>query len=256
MADWQAVEAVIFDLGGTLLHYHTYGEPNFRKVTLRGLANLRDGLPEYGFEPPAQEIFGETIDRHIREAYMASLEDLLGGTTIEDPVRAALAEMGFTPDVAQWADLRARFYAVIDEIVELRVGVVDTLTTLQTEGYKLGLVSNTYWGRDLHDRHLAQYGLLDLLPERIYSSEQPHTKPHPSIFETMLARLGVVAERAVYVGDLLKADVGGAQGAGLRAVLITAPFAAEHNAEEKDNFTPDAAINEIPELLDVLREWR
>ena len=47
-----------------------------------------------------------------------------------------------------------------------------------------------------------------------------YMKPHRSIFEEALRLAGVAAEEALMVGDSLAADVRGALGAGLRAVLI------------------------------------
>ena len=46
------------------------------------------------------------------------------------------------------------------------------------------------------------------------------TKPAPAIFQAALDRVGVSAADAIMVGDSLKADVLGAQAAGIRAALI------------------------------------
>ena len=45
-------------------------------------------------------------------------------------------------------------------------------------------------------------------------------KPHPSIFESALDRLGVEASRSVMVGDSYTHDIAGAQSAGMRGVLV------------------------------------
>jgi len=54
----------------------------------------------------------------------------------------------------------------------------------------------------------------------------------------------------MHVGDRLVADVAGAQGAGMRAVLIEVP----HRPEPDTNIVPHARIRELPELLEVLTE--
>ena len=53
---------------------------------------------------------------------------------------------------------------------------------------------------------------------------------------------------AVYVGDRLIPDVGGAQGVGMKAVLIE----VAHRLETHPDIEPDARVKDLPELLGVL----
>src|SRR5439155_821366 len=52
------------------------------------------------------------------------------------------------------------------------------------------------------------------------SGEVGVEKPNPRIFELALARAGVAAAEAAYIGDFYSIDVKGATAAGLRAVLL------------------------------------
>jgi putative hydrolase of the HAD superfamily len=250
----EPLEAILFDLGGTLLHYQEGKEPTFRAVTLRGLARVQATLVESGFSLPAPEAFGEIVDRHIGEAYLSSMADMRGGT-IETPIQQALAEMDVALSAEGWAEVRASFYSAVDEVVKPRLGLRETLTALHESGFKLALISNTYWATDLHDRHLREHDILDLLPQRTYSCDTPRTKPHPSIFRDALTDLGIEAERTAYVGDRLDIDVGGAQAVGMRGVLILSPY-MELSAEDKQNVLPDATVEELPDLLDKVARWR
>ena len=45
-------------------------------------------------------------------------------------------------------------------------------------------------------------------------------KPHRSIFEAALARVGASAAEAVMVGDSVRQDIEGALAAGMRAILV------------------------------------
>jgi len=74
-------------------------------------------------------------------------------------------------------------------------------------------------------RILTRLELLPLVDFALDSSEEGVEKPQPAIFERALARAGVVAAEAAYVGDLYSIDVLGARRAGLRAVLLD-PVAA------------------------------
>lgn len=247
------LKAILFDLGGTLLHYHdpelTDNARPFRRVTLAGFDDLLDALEVTGTALPPRAEMHARLDEQIRQSYLAGLDGLRGGS-VEAPMRAALAGVGVTLDEATWAEVRRHFYRRIDEIVSPRVGMVETLAALRERGYKLGLISNTYWAADLHDRHLEEHGLLDLLPLRVYSCDTPYRKPHPAIFRTALDALGVQPEEAAYVGDRLDVDVAGAQSAGMVGVLIRSPYQPQGSAPA--DVTPDIIIDELPDLPPAL----
>ena len=76
-------------------------------------------------------------------------------------------------------------------------------------------------------------------------------KPAPAFFETVLATLGVPAERAVMVGDDVETDVGGALAAGLAGVLVRTGKYRE-DAVEASGVEPTVTVDSIagvPSLL-------
>src|SRR5690242_7114504 len=90
------LQAVLFDLGGTLLHYHDpdSDEPQrpFRHITMAGVEELARQLMQHGFKiDPAA--YGEAVDQRIAEAYRVTMPDLLGGS-VEAPLRLALTDIG------------------------------------------------------------------------------------------------------------------------------------------------------------------
>jgi putative hydrolase of the HAD superfamily len=244
------LQAVVFDLGGTLLHYHDpdSDEPQrpFRRITMVGVAALAHQLTEQGVSIEAAA-FGEAVDHRIAESYRATMPDLLGAS-VEGPLRLALVDVDVHVTDEQWASLRPHFYAAIDRIVIPRIGAKGTLETLKAVGCKIGLISNTYWAADLHDRHLAQHGLIDLFDVRVYSCNAPHCKPHRSIFLDTLALIRIAPHDAVYVGDRPDLDVLGAQRAGMYGILIRSPY--DHTPV--GNVGPDAIIDELPDLIPAL----
>ena len=68
--------------------------------------------------------------------------------------------------------------------------------------------------------HLDTGGFVRLLEYAAGVRARVLGKPSPEFFRLALDAAGVAAERALVVGDDLDADVGGAQAAGLRAVLV------------------------------------
>ena len=247
-----AIKAVLFDLGGTLLYYHdelsTDPQRPFRRITQLGVQALHEQLSDNGFDLPALDDFRPVVDRHIGAAYLESVQNLRGGS-VEPPLRAAFSEVGVSLDDPQWAEVRHLFYVEIDNVVRPRKGLLPTFPSLQEAGYTLGLISNTFWAADVHDSHMNRYGIIDFFPVRVYSCDSPYIKPHPAIFTGMLDRLGVSPGEAVYVGDRADVDVAGAQGAGLKGILIESPY----RHEGLGDVVPDAIIGELPDLIPALQ---
>jgi putative hydrolase of the HAD superfamily len=94
---------------------------------------------------------------------------------------------------------------------------IAALTLARKNGLRTGVISNS---NGTIKRILAGLDLLPLVDFALDSQEEGVEKPAPAIFERALARAGVVAGEAAYVGDLYSVDVLGARRAGLRAVLL------------------------------------
>jgi FMN phosphatase YigB (HAD superfamily) len=86
--------------------------------------------------------------------------------------------------------------------------------------HRLGVVTNVWSRKGPWVAELRRAGLLDLFAAVVFSSDGPHVKPSPVLFGRALASVGVPAAAAVFVGDSLRCDVGGAAAAGLDSVWI------------------------------------
>jgi putative hydrolase of the HAD superfamily len=125
-----------------------------------------------------------------------------------------------------------------------------TLTALRDRGLRIGLLSNTHWPRAFLERFLERDGLAGLIDARLYTSEMPFQKPHPTAFRAALEALDVDdPATAVFVGDRPWDDISGATAVGMRTVLRPNPMVAEDGPE------PDARIHELPQLLDLVAAW-
>lgn len=100
---------------------------------------------------------------------------------------------------------------------ELYDEVPDVLRTLVDAGISIGLISNTQRCLTSFQEHFELQGLI---AAAVSSFEHGRMKPHPSIFEAALQRVGAEASDAVMVGDSLRQDVEGALRAGMQAVLV------------------------------------
>jgi putative hydrolase of the HAD superfamily len=240
------LKAVIFDLGGTLVHYES-ASANLLELNRRGFAALYRHLSANGHVAlPEAAVFG-AITSHVMTEWQSTIASGRGGS-VETPMRVALAELGIALSDADWHAARGAFYVPIQQAAKPRQGVRGTLQALRDQGRALALLSNTFWAADIHDDDLARFNLLDFLPTRLYSCDIGWLKPHPEAFHMALTSLGIEPNEAVYVGDRLKTDIEPARKVGLWGVLVKNSF----REEPLEDVMPDAVIAELPELIRLL----
>lgn len=195
-----SVDAVIFDAGGVLL----------LPDALVGRAALR------------------TLDHESRledwpRAYYAA-NVLIEGLELPDwgATRRAIASALGVPDEQVEAAVPLIEQLIVSVPWVPVEGAVDLLWSLGGAGYKLAVVSNAFGTvqrqlEDLRVCSVSQEGMPRVgavIDSRIVGVE----KPDPRIFHLAVEALGVEPSRSVYVGDTVKFDVAGAEGAGLHPV--------------------------------------
>ena len=107
--------------------------------------------------------------------------------------------------------------------------------------YRLALLTNG--APDLQREKLAGSGLEPCFDVVIISGEAGVGKPDPRLFALALGRLDVSLEEAVMVGNSLRSDIAGAQGAGIKAIWLNRAGKALDRA-----IVPDAQIAGLGEL--------
>jgi pyrophosphatase PpaX len=155
----------------------------------------------------------------------------------------------FTDDPAEIdamvATYRAYNLAHHDEMVRPYDGVADAVRALARQGKTLGLVTSKT--RSGAIRGLERAGLADAFVVIVGADEVTHPKPHPEPVLTALARLGVPATGAVFIGDS-RHDLECGRAAGVRtAAVLWGPFART----QLEDLAPDYWL-ERPEDLSLL----
>ena len=240
------IAAVAFDLGDTLVDLGEGRGDYEARVSVRG-ARVHDALAALGAPVTDRDHFAAALAHESEALYQAAVAEQCG-LDIYDVMRRFLPVMGLPADET-WVQAGGdAFYQGTPTGPGLRIGARELLTELHARGLRLGILSNTLQPGRLMDATLAWRGLLDFFPVRIYSSEARVAKPHPAIFRALADGLRLPPERVLYVGDRLRADVAGAHGIGMKAVLVEVAHRPEHDPA----IVPDARIKELPELLEVL----
>ncbi|MFC1978478.1 HAD family hydrolase [Chloroflexota bacterium] len=94
--------------------------------------------------------------------------------------------------------------------------VLPTFDELNSRNIKLGLITNA----EQSQAPFEKLGLYDHLDYIITSPDEGLGKPAPHIFWAALRKAGVKASEAIHVGDQYDIDIVGAQGVGIKALLL------------------------------------
>lgn len=195
------IKAVLFDLDGTLYD--------------------RDRLAVTLFDEQyaafASELRGISRARFLRDVHAM---DNHGHGVKETGYPALVQAWGL--DAALAGRLFAYFWDKFDDHCRPDANTHDTLAALRRRGMKLGVITNG--PGTLQRRKLAVLGLERAFDAVLVSDEEGVRKPDAEIFRRALARLEVMAEEAMFVGDHPVADVEGAHRAGLLAVWKAVPY--------------------------------
>jgi putative hydrolase of the HAD superfamily len=227
-----AIEAVIFDWGGTLTAWH---DIDFHAESLA----------------LAEAVRHDPSEQHDAQAHAARLHT--AGATVwgwsRDHQRSAtiedlFAEAGLDHD----PDLLGAYHDFWEPHTLTDPQVAPMWAELKARGLKVGVLSNTIWPRAWHEEWFRRDGVLDLIDGDVYTSEVPWTKPSPHVFEAAAAAVGVShPTRCVYVGDRLFEDVWGAHQAGMRAIHVPHSAIPADQAGHTEG-EPDAVAHELAEV--------
>ncbi len=200
--------AVLFDVGGTLLH------PDWQR--LADLCRAETGR--------AVEL--DEMRRMLREGLHHADTCLLRGESAPPDTqrpgwafRRMFAALGFDKHASD------RLIALTDEShkarhlwCELDREAPRVLARLKRAGLRIAVISNTEDGRLEELLELVEIAAhFDFLIDSYVVGAR---KPDAAIFHLALKRLEIAPHEAVYIGDLLGHDVRSAEAVGMRAILI------------------------------------
>lgn len=112
----------------------------------------------------------------------------------------------------------ARFHEKIDRFgLPIKPGVMEILTFLKENGYKIGLASSTSRRGVLG--HVNRAGITDFFEVIVGGDMVEHSKPKPDIYLLACEQLGVKPENAIAIEDSPN-GIRSAHAAGLKAVMV------------------------------------
>ena len=233
--------AVLFDMDETLLDHKSTGYDICRE-TFAAFADRLPGVDETAFVrmvwQKANDLWNMMFDgaltgevgrpyTFINALRALKADDSLGRAMLED----------FEDRATNSTSPAENAYAV--------------LGALRGAGIRVGIVTNGYVGMQMRKiEHHAFHEHVDFV---LVSEAVGIHKPDRGIFEEALRRAGTGAARALFVGDNLRADIAGAEGAGIRSVLIDPRGKGRKALEEDPSLArPTHIIEGLDEVLSIV----
>jgi putative hydrolase of the HAD superfamily len=195
------IEAVTFDVGGTLIVPHpSVGHIYSRVAAAHAFSRISPAVLNRRFSRAWR---GLRSFNHRRAQWSALVDKTFGGL------------LGLPPSQTFFPQLHKIFaqpsaWRVFED-------VLPTLHALRSRGIKLGIISN--WDERLRPL-LRRLWVVDRFETVTISCEAGAGKPAASIFRTAANELGLEPSRILHVGDSFEMDVAGAQAAGFQALHL------------------------------------
>lgn len=244
--------AVFFDLDDTLCGYWDASK-----------AGLREAFSAHG---PAG-VDPEAMVRHWAEAYRTFAKEVKtdrwypgylksGEPTRTEQMRQAL-ELAGHPSPERAAQLSEAYAAARDRHLRLFPDAWEVLTTLKAR-VPLGLITNG--PADIQRQEVATLGIAEFFDHFYIEGEFGVGKPHPSVFESAQAAVGVPAETVWMIGNSYGHDIAPALRAGWNAIWIRRPSDVPPSAKDQsrpeerpeDSVAPTATVASLSEALAVM----
>jgi putative hydrolase of the HAD superfamily len=235
-----AIDAVIFDWGGTLTAWH---DIDFHAESL-ALAHAVVAAP------------GAREDRLAFAARLHQAGSTVWGWSRDEQRSATVADLFEVAGLGHDPELLSSYYEFWEPHTLTDPQVGPMWSELRAAGVKVGVLSNTLWARERHRAWFERDGVLDLLDGDVYTSEIPWTKPSPKAFGAAMAAIGISdPARCVYVGDRLFDDVWGAQNAGMKAIHVPHSVIPSEQVGHTEG-VPDAVAHELSEIPSIVAGLR
>ena len=253
------IKAVAFDVYGTLLISGsgdigvTSGSEEFDREEIIAAALREEGIVTTPALSLAEAFIATIASEHtkaihsgashpeveIREIWAKVLE--ANGITLSDPAIERLA---------------IRYEAAVNPVWPMP-NAVQTLLTLRDLDYSLGIVSNAQFYtsiflESLFERDLDSLGFTDSLS--FWSYKIREAKPSKALFVNLsqtLAKDGINAHQALYVGNDMRNDIATAAAVGFRTALFAGDARSlRWRKEDRLEVKPDLIITDLAQLLD------
>jgi len=214
-------QAVLCDLGNTLLEYRLHGHWK---------AFLRQRLEEVhelvcagtSASPVSPAVFVEQAVEVIGGEHARGLMHSGVSWHLADRFREVMQRLGMSCDDAHISRVMEEAYRPVRESTRPYPDTVETLERLKSDRLRMAIISNTPFDGPGYLSHedMVKWGIESYFEATVFSGDLPWRKPHPEFMWEAARRLGVGREECVVVGNDLASDIAGANAAGMVSVWV------------------------------------
>jgi 2-haloalkanoic acid dehalogenase type II len=227
------IEAVLFDLDGTLCYYPLSVE----EVLGEALRRTR----------MAPDALGDLADAAVR--YWRLWDEVQKTLESTERIRLRIMDRLLSerrPDQRHCAARLSEAYGAVRDASGIRAfdGVEVLLDELKGS-YRLGLLTNG--PSDIQWEKIRSLGFGDVFDAIVVAGDVAIYKPDAAVFDMLLDRLEVRASAALFVGDNYELDIVGAHRAGMRTVWI-----GRDGAGPAEDIVCELKLADATELREVL----
>jgi len=233
------IEAVTFDLWNTLVEARNYEE--YRLPTLKRF------LENHGVTLDMEELRGVYLSGFMHSSEIHRTTGRKHVPT-EEIVGHVMEKVGLR-GTCDWSPVvKAYEEAILRNPPRLREDVHETLSALEGK-VGIGLISDTGISPGRVIRVILEdYGVLRYFKALKFSDEVGWCKPNEIIFREALMGLDVKPGEALHVGDLIRTDIVGAKGVGMRTAWLRTN---EQGYSETD--APDYVLTRLTEVIGIVK---
>jgi putative hydrolase of the HAD superfamily len=230
-------EAVLFDLGNTLVHY--YERPEFPPILREAVARVSSWLAGLKKLDPDDPGLRERVEAENYEAddhRVRPLEERLANI-----FRIDLKDRDLVIEACR------RFMEPIFDRARIYDETLGVLAELGRRGYRTAIVSNTPWGSPalLWQEELLRLGLIGEVDEIFFCRDAGWRKPSPILFSYVIEQMMITPRGAIFVGDDHRRDCVGAAGIGIDSILV--------DRTGSSSIPGQHTIGTLTDLLTILR---
>lgn len=243
------LKAILFDMGSTLLEFENSTWDVLRKLSAEtGYEFLKEkNLSLPNFEEFSEALSVEFVKARSEIESLGSFGQSFREMKFEKVISDFFTKLNLSTSDGIYGSFLEVYYKPVTDQVTLIDGAEEVLKYFKDQKLKIGLISNTIFPDKFHLRELKRFGLYPYLDVHFFSSTVGFRKPHPRIFQLTLEGLEINPCQAVFIGDRLEEDVGGAQRVGMKGIL------KYHQGRDYTlPITPDAQVRELKDLPEVV----
>jgi len=222
----EKIKAVVFDLDNTLI--------DFLKMKEEAIDKAIDAMIDSGLKAKKEEVKNIVDEIYAKKGmeYQYIFQDVL------EKLMGRIDYKILCAGIVSYRKVKESF-------VEPYPHVIPTIIELIRRGYKLGIVSDApriqAWTR------LAGMKMQHFFDVVVAFEDTNKKKPEKLPFENIIKQLQLKAEEILMVGDSIERDIVGAKALGMKTAL------ASYGTSKKEKNEADYVINDIFELLDILK---